>query len=357
MSKDDTTPSTGSPRKVAILTVAGLAFVALAGWGFTKWRYHETHESTDDAFVGGHMVPVLARVGGTVLDVAVTENQHVERGDLLVSLEPDELSQQLAQAQAELAAAEATAGTEQMPGQAQARVEQARGEAAALKAQLAAAGADATKAHRDLERAETLAGKEIISQQQRDAAQAADEAAAARVRALEEQQTAAQAAIRTARAGLDEARARLAAARSRVEQATLRLSWTRIVAPASGTVSKRSVEPGQLLQPGQPLLTVVADEGVHVTANFKETQLAAIRTGAPVTLEVDAYDGCEAEGTVESIGGATGSQFALIPADNATGNFTKVVQRVPVRIEVTRGCGEDRPLRPGMSVYAHVATK
>ena len=125
-------------------------------------------------------------------------------------------------------------------------------------------------------------------------------------------------------------------------------------APASGIVSKRQVEIGQLVQPGQPLLSVVADTGIYVTANLKETQLDEVRVGEPVELEVDAYGGCRALGTVESISGATGAKFSLIPPENATGNFTKVVQRVPVRITVTRGCGEGRPLRPGISVEAHI---
>jgi membrane fusion protein, multidrug efflux system len=130
-----------------------------------------------------------------------------------------------------------------------------------------------------------------------------------------------------------------------------------VTAPVSGIVSRKQVEVGQLVQAGQPLLTIVSDTGVWVTANFKETQLEDIKVGQAVELDVDAYGGATAKGTVESLSAATGAKFALLPPDNATGNFTKVVQRVPVRIRITQGLGKDRPLRPGMSVVAHVNTK
>jgi len=160
-----------------------------------------------------------------------------------------------------------------------------------------------------------------------------------------------------AEAGARFAQARLGAAQSARDNAALQLSYTSVTAPLAGIVSRKQVEVGQLVQPGQPLLTVVGDTGVWVTANYKETQLAEVRVGSPAEIDIDAYPGCKAEGKVESIGAATGAKFALLPPDNATGNFTKVVQRVPVRIVVTRGCGNDQPLRPGMSVEAHVVTK
>ena len=153
------------------------------------------------------------------------------------------------------------------------------------------------------------------------------------------------------------ANARLAASRAALETARLQLSYTHITAPVTGVVSKKTVEVGQLVQPGQTLMSVVADTGVWVTANFKETQLDDIRVGEPVNIDVDAYDGATAKGVVESISAASGAKFALLPPDNATGNFTKVVQRVPVRIRITQGLGAKRPLRGGMSVFARVATK
>jgi membrane fusion protein (multidrug efflux system) len=138
--------------------------------------------------------------------------------------------------------------------------------------------------------------------------------------------------------------------------AALQLSYARLVAPEAGTISRKTVEVGQLVQPAQQLMSVVADTGAWVTANFKETQLAKMKVGQSADLDIDAYSGCKAIGRVQSISGATGSKFSLLPPENATGNFTKVVQRIPVRIAVIRGCGTNRPLRPGMSVAAHVAT-
>jgi len=201
-----------------------------------------------------------------------------------------------------------------------------------------------------------LADKQIISRQQLDAAQAAADAASANLVAAERQAAAAGGTVENAQAGTRLAQARLEAAKAARDNAALQLSYTKILAPMSGTVSRKQVEQGQLVQPGQPLFTIVSDSGVWVTANFKETQLSRIRVGQPVELDVDAYGGCVAEGVVESLSAATGAKFALIPPDNATGNFTKVVQRVPVRVKITKGCGSDRPLRPGMSVNAHVAT-
>jgi len=159
-----------------------------------------------------------------------------------------------------------------------------------------------------------------------------------------------------AQAGNRLAQARLAAARAARDNAALQLSYARVIAPSSGEVSKKVVEVGQLVQPAQQLMAIVADSGTWVTANFKETQLSKMKVGQEVEIGVDAYAGCEVSGHVQSISGATGSRFSLLPPDNATGNFTKVVQRVPVRISIDRTCGASRPLRPGMSAVAHVRT-
>jgi membrane fusion protein (multidrug efflux system) len=163
--------------------------------------------------------------------------------------------------------------------------------------------------------------------------------------------------VPNAPAGVRLAAARLQAAAAARDNAALQLGYTKVTAPEAGIVSRKQVEPGQLVQAGQPLLTIVSDTGVWVTANFKETQLERIRVGQEVEVEVDAYKGETVKGRVESVSAATGSKFALLPPDNATGNFTKVVQRVPVRIAITEGLGPDRPLRPGMSVVVNVGTK
>src|SRR5207237_5980574 len=179
--------------------------------------------------------------------------------------------------------------------------------------------------------ARKLATRQITSRQQLDAAQAAAAGARAHLLAAERQASAAGGTVNTAEAGVRVASARTLAARAAAANAQLQLDYTKITAPASGEVSRKQVEVGQLVAAGQPLLSVVADTGVWVTANFKETQLAKIRPGQPADFEVDAYGGCVAEGKVASVSGATGAKFALLPPDNATGNFTKVVQRVPVR--------------------------
>lgn len=350
-------PRKGGARRIVVLLVVGAVVLAGLVWAFQKWSYGRTHESTNNAQVDGHLVPVLSKVGGYVAAVQVVDNQRVDSGAVLVRLDDAEYRVRLAQADAELAAARAAAGTDGVTGQAQAAVASATGQRSVFGAQESAARASLDYARADLERMRELAAKEIVSRQQLDAAQAAADAAAANLLAIQRQASAAGAGVESARAGVRLADARLDAARAARENAALQLSYTTISAPLSGLVARKQVEVGQLVQPGQPLLSIVADSGVWVTANFKETQLAGIRVGQPVELAVDAYPRCTARGEVESLSAATGARFALLPPDNATGNFTKVVQRVPVRIRVTEGCGAELPLRPGMSVEAHVSTR
>jgi membrane fusion protein (multidrug efflux system) len=349
-------PAAPSKRRFILPIVGVLVLVALI-WAFKQWSYGRVHESTDDAAVDGHLIPVLAKVSGYIQKVTVQDNSHVAADSLLVLIDPSEYQVRLAQAEADLAAAQATAGTGGSTGQAEAQVSAAASQHASLGAQIDAARANAQKAHSDLERYRTLANQQIISRQQLDAAQAAVQTADANVSALERQAAAAGASVTNAQAGVRLAEARLQAARAARDNAQLQLAYTHVQAPTAGIVSRKQAELGQLVQAGQPLLTMVADTGVFVTANMKETQLADICVGQPAALDVDAYGGATAEGVVESVAAATGSKFALLPPDNATGNFTKVVQRVPVRIRITKGLGADRPLRPGMSVNVHVETK
>jgi membrane fusion protein (multidrug efflux system) len=340
-----------------MLGAGAVVLIVALFWGGKKYLYSTSHISTDDASVDGHIVPVVAKVGGYVASVVVGENDHVSPGQVVVQLDTAELAVRLAQAEADLAAAQASAGGAGSNGQAQAMVEQATGQRASLSAQITAARANENKARQDLARMEELAAKQIVSKQQLDGARAAAEAAAANVVALERQTSAATGTIASAQAGVRLASARLEGAKAARDNAALQLRYTRVTAPTSGIVSRKQVEPGQLAQAGQPLLTIVADTGVFVTANFKETQLADIRVGQPAEIDVDAYGGAVAIGCVESVSAATGSKFALLPPDNATGNFTKVVQRVPVRLHVKQGLGSDRPLRPGMSVTVHVDSR
>src|SRR6266550_908037 len=350
------TTEKSSSKKKFVLPIAGVAALLVLFWAFQKISYGRSHQSTDNAQVDGHIVPVLAKVGGYVKTVNVSENDHVNSGQLLVQLDDADYVVRLQQAQADLAAAEATAGGGGFSGQAQSQVQSAAGQRAALDAQIGAARANANKADQDLARARELAAKQIISNQQLDAAQATAAVAQANLLAAERQAAAAGGTVNTAEAGVRVANARTLAARAAAENAQLQLDYTRITAPASGEVSRKQVEVGQLVAPGQPLMSIVADTGVWVTANFKETQLAKIRPGQPVEFEIDAYGGCVAEGKVASVSGATGAKFALLPPDNATGNFTKVVQRVPVRIAVTKPCAGNHPLRPGLSANVHIDT-
>jgi len=347
------TRAPGGRRRI-VLGLVALAAVLGLGWAVKQWLYGRSHESTDNAQVDGHLVPVLAKVSGYVTAVNVAENDRVRADSTLVRIDEREYAVRVAQADAELAAARAQVGGS---GMAEAQVANATGQRAALDASIAAARANSVKADADLARMRELVAKQIVSRQQLDAAQAAADAARAQLLSAQRSASAAGAGVTNAEAGVRLAQARLAAAQATRDNAALQLSYTRVVSPVGGIVSRKQVEVGQLVQAGQPLLTVVSDTGVWVTANFKETQLSDLRVGQPVELEVDAYGGCSAKGKVESVSAATGAKFALLPPDNATGNFTKVVQRVPVRIAITEGCGKGQPLRPGMSVAAHVDVK
>ena len=289
--------------------------------------------------------------------VSAGENDRVKGGTIVVTIDDSEYRARLAQAEADYAAALSAVGSGKDVGQAFATSEMASSQRAVTDAQLAAAQANYEKVKSDLARMESLAEKHIISTQMLDGARAAEESQRAPLVALQRQQSAATANISGAQAGVRLAQARLAAARAARDNAALQLSYTKIIAPSSGIVSRKQVELGQLVQAGQPLFSVVSDSGVWITANLKETQLEDLKVGQAVEIDVDAYPGSVATGVVESLSPATGARFALLPPDNATGNFTKVVQRVPVRIAVVKGLGAERPLRPGMSVSVHVDTK
>jgi membrane fusion protein (multidrug efflux system) len=342
--------------KIRLIVVGALA-VGVGGWGYATWSYGRTHESTDNAQIEGHIVPIVAKVGGYVTSVSVDENATVAEKAELVRIDDREYVVKLAQADADVAAARATAGGRGFDGQAVTVVRTASNQRDVESAQVEAARAQLTKAESDLARARELAGKQIISMAQLDAAQASYDAAHAQLSVTQRTVTAATSGIANAQAGVRLARARVAGAEAARDNAALQLSYTTITSPMAGTVSRKQVEVGQLVQAGQTLMSIVSDTGLFVTANVKETQLSRVRPGQKVALEVDAYGGAAVEGVVESIASATGATFALLPPDNATGNFTKVVQRVPVRIRVTKGLGPDRPLRPGMSVLANIVVQ
>ena len=320
-------PKAGGRRRTAFM-IMGVVLLALVALGARRWIYGLSHVSSDNAQVDGHIVPILPKVGGFVTEVRIDENQNVKAGDTLVVLDDRDYKVRLAQAEADLAVALAGVSNRARVGQAEAQVEQAQ--------------ANALKAHADLERVRPLALQEIVSKQQLDAVEAAARAA--------------DAALAAAQASLLAADARVGASRAARDQAALNLSYTRVIAPSSGVVSKKTVELGQLVQAGQPLMSVVPLEDVWVTANLKETEVADVKPGEPVDFTVDAYPGRHFTGHVQSLSPATGARFSLLPPDNATGNFTKVVQRVPVRVRPDK-VDPAHPLRPGLSVVVTIQTK
>jgi membrane fusion protein (multidrug efflux system) len=343
--REEAAPPVAAARSrgsVVRIVVAVAAVIGIAA-GVQRWMWSRVHVTTDNAEIEGSVVPAVARVSGFVVQIGVRENQPVAAGDLLVQLDDREARAKLAQAVADEAVALASAGQKGRPGQAEAQL-------AAARAQVAQAQAGATKAASDLERFRTLAERRIVSQQQLDAASAANESATAALLAAQKQVSAAQ-------AGWQGASAKLLAARALREQSELQLSYTRIVAPIAGVVSRKSIEVGQYLQAGQTITSVVPLDDLHVTANIKETEIEHVRAGNPVKIDVDAYPGHPVHGVVESFSPATGAMFSLLPPDNATGNYTHVVQHVPVRVRITDRGAAERPLRPGMSVQVTIATR
>lgn len=339
------------------LVLGILLVIALATWGVRRWIYSRNHVSTDNAQVDGHITAIAPRIAGFIDRVLVDENQHVKVGDTLVVLDRRDLINRLEQAQADLRNAQAAVGSRKAAGQAQAQLQVTRAEAASAQASIAAAEASYHQASADYERYRGLAESKIISAQQLDAAQSARDAAAANLEAARRQASAAGSQVSASGAALRGADARLAAAQSAVDNARLQLSYATLLAPNSGVVAKRNAEPGALVQVGQNLLSLVPEEDVWVTANLKETQLAKVAVGDDAEFSVDAYPGRTFRGRVESLSPATGARFSLLPPDNATGNFTKVVQRVPVRVAVDNTADATHPLRPGMSVEVTITTR
>jgi len=342
-------------KKKPILPVLAVLLLALVGYFGWKWWQGRNWEETDNAQVEGHITPVLPRVGGYVAQVRVEENQQVHRGDTLLVIDDRDLRAKLEQADADLAAAEEqTAGG---GGQAVAQAAAAQAQAGAARANIAAAQANAEKARRDVDRLRPLAERNIVSRQQFDAVVAAAQAAEAQVRAARETASAAASQATAAGAGVRVTRSKIESARASRDAAALQLSYAVVVAPMDGIVARKSVEVGQMIQPGQPLMTVVPLNDVWVTANLKETQTRDLRVGDPVEVEVDAYPGHTFHGRLQSISPATGARFSLLPPDNATGNYTKVVQRIPVRVRFDGGQDPGHPLRPGMSAVVRIKAR
>ncbi|MFZ0284495.1 MAG: HlyD family secretion protein [Terriglobales bacterium] len=372
-------------------TLVVIIVLVLIVGGVFLWRYLSSYESTDDAQVDVHLYPVSARISGYVIKVNVGDNQWVQKGDVLVEIDPKDYEVAVAQAQANLASAEATAESLNITvpitsvstasqlsfstsdvQNASAGIAAAEAQFTAAHAQLEQAEANDVKAQDDLVRYKALVDKREVSEQIYDQALAAAKASTASVVAGHANEAAAQQAVKQSHDRLaqaeanqrsaatapqqvssSQARARAAVAdvqqkRAALEQAQLNLSYTKIVAPVTGEVNK-TVVVGLNVQAGQQLLTVVPLEDVWITANFKETQLKHMRVGQKADIDVDS-NGRTYKGHVDSIAGATGPLFSLLPPENATGNYVKIVQRIPVKIVLEPGENRDHQLRPGMNV-------
>jgi membrane fusion protein (multidrug efflux system) len=328
--------------KSVLVAAAVLAAVAAGAYGIRAWLGARGHVTTDDAQVEGRIIPVLSRVSGYVAEVGVVDNQAVRQGDLLARIDDRDLKAKLAQSEADVVTAQTAVGSKGHTGQAEAKLSAAR-------AQVAEAQANVERAESDLARYEVLAKQNVISQQQLETQRTAAVNARAQLAGATDLVGAAQSEVHAASSRLESARA------SR-DQAALQLAYARIVSPRDGVVSRKSAEIGQLVQAGQQLFVVVQLSDVWVIGNFKETQMRNVRPGDPVEIRVDTYPGRVFAGEVESVSPATGAKFSLLPPDNATGNFTKVVQRIPVKIRLVQGNDPQTPLRPGMSARVTVKT-
>jgi membrane fusion protein (multidrug efflux system) len=373
-----------------------IAVIVLLVVGLFIYRYVTSYESTDDAQVDGHVNSISARISGHVVKLNVQDNQFVQAGTVLVEIDPADYQVALDRAKADFEDARAMAiaagvdvpitsvsttsqlsSTQAEADSARAGIQAARQMSEAAKAQLQQAEANNVKAQNDLGRYRQLVDKQEISQQQYDQAVAAARAGDAAVGAARANADAALQQVSQAQSKLAQAeanwrnantapkqmtatRAKAASAEAEVQrkkadldQAQLNLQYTKIVAPVAGVVSDRTVEVGQNVVPGQELMKVIPLDDIWITANFKETQLRNIRVGQPVSVEVDA-NGRKYKGKVDSIAGASGARFSLLPPENATGNYVKVVQRIPVKIVLEPGENKDHELRPGMSVVPKV---
>jgi len=323
-------------KKRAFLFVGVIVILGLIA-AYFYIEYRKTHISTDDAFVDGNIHTIAAKINGTVKTVAVTDNQPVKKGDLLIEIDPVDYTVLLREASSAASAERA-------------KLSEAEMRIAAVKATLDLQLANFKLAEIEKVRAENLYQKEVYSRDQYDRAMTAYEVAAAQVKAAEEQLRFAKSQKLTQDSNIKQKEASAA-------MAELNFQYTKIFAPVDGYVTKKSVQLGNQIQVGQPLMAVVGLSDIWITANFKETQMENIRPGQTVEFTVDSYSNKIFKGKVDSIMAGTGVTFSLFPAENATGNYVKVVQRIPVKIVLDEGTDENHVLRIGMSVEPTVIAK
>jgi membrane fusion protein (multidrug efflux system) len=347
----DAKPRGRAARKIA-LVLGALIALGVAGWyGDYWWTTGRYLVSTDDAYVGAKNATLAAKITGYVAEVAVDDNAHVHEGDVIARIDDGDYQLAVKTARDNIATQEATVERigKQVAAQG-AAVDQA-------KAQVTSAQAGQTRAELELKRQRDLAARSYASQQTLEQAQANNTQAIAAVQSAQAALEAAQAQVDVLKAQQVEALRTLDQFKTALAKAERDLSFTVIRAPFDGVIGNRAMQVGDLVQPGQRLASLVPLDAVYVDANFKETQLADLHPGQPVAISVDAYSGRKLAGSVVSVAPASGSVFSLLPPDNATGNFTKIVQRLPVRIAVPAAVAEQGLLRPGMSVVVSVDTK
>lgn len=345
-----TTPAKKKNKVLPI--ILGVLLVIGAVFGINEYLYSSKHIDTDDAQVDGDISPVVARVGGYIKDINFEENTKVNAGQVLVTLDDRDYKIKLEQAIAGQSAASAGVGVSQS------QIAATAANTNTAKANIEAARVKLGLAQKDYERYANLVKDGAVTQQAFDQVKAQKETAQAAYTAAVDQYNAAVKQVGTTKSQLSVSSSGVTQHQSDVDFAKLQLSYTQITAPATGIVSKKSVQKGQLVQPGQSLFAIVNDNSLYVTANFKETQLEKLHAGLPVEIKVDAYPDLKVEGEVYTFSPITGAKGSLLPPDNATGNFVKVVQRVPVKIKLK---SNDKTvldkLRPGMSVKVSVSIK
>ena len=350
MEKNGTENSTKkkSPLRLIIL---GIILIAGAIFGYTKISFALTHETTDNAQIETQIIPVLPRVSGYVKSIAVSDYDSVRTGELVVELDDEELQTQLAQMEADYQAAEADILN------AKASLNSAVASTKVNKGAITLNEVKLQQAQEDYERNQRLFADQAITKKQLDDSRYALEAAKQQVNNSGSDYTAANSRIAISQAAIQKAEAALAVKKAAIEQQKLKISYTKIYAPQEGKLGKKNITVGQYVQAGTPLFSIVNDSTYWIVANFKETQIKKFHPGAPVNIELDAYPDVNLTGTIESLSEATGAKFSLLPPDNASGNFVKVTQRVPVKIAINNIDKYRNYLRAGLSAYISVPTK
>jgi membrane fusion protein (multidrug efflux system) len=362
--KQKTTEVTTTKKKSkTFLIVLILLLLAGGAFGISKYLHAKHHESTDDAQVEGNINPVFPKIAGYVTEVRVKENKRVKKGDTLLLLDDSELKLQLQQAEAALATAESNLSSAKATTSAsQANIATSQVGVSTIDAQIETAKINLWRTTQDYNRYANLMQDHAITQQQFEQVKAAKETAEKQLQVLQQQKLQASKQTNAVASQSNATSTQIGVVSSTIKQrqvdvedAKLHLSYTVVTAPADGIVSKVNVQTGQLIQAGQATFSIVQDDDIWVVANFKETQYSKLKIGQKVTVEVDAFSGHEFEAKLTSFSPATGSRFALLPPDNASGNYVKVVQRLPVRIEFTNK--QDplvKQLKAGMNAYVNV---